>query len=88
MPIAVLCNSANYNNNASWNPSVGPSSYITTVGSNGGPSYYGTYDQAGLLAELIYNDTNTPTIYYNYVGGDFSTSSINVSGLSSINLAI
>ena len=42
MPIAVLCNSANYNNNTSWSPSTGPSSYITTVGRNGGPSYYGT----------------------------------------------
>lgn len=46
-------NSANYNNQAVWNG--GPN--ITTVGTNGGPSYYGTYDQTGNLSELVDRDS-------------------------------
>jgi len=42
------CNSANYNQSVSWNGIIGN---LTTVGSNGGPSYYGTYDQSGALYE-------------------------------------
>jgi formylglycine-generating enzyme required for sulfatase activity/Leucine-rich repeat (LRR) protein len=37
-------NSANYSSTARWN---GQDGNVTTVGSNGGPSYYGTYDQSG-----------------------------------------
>ena len=37
-------NSANYNSKADWNDQDGN---VTTVGSNGGPSAYGTYDMSG-----------------------------------------
>lgn len=41
-------NSANYNFGADWNGSNGN---LTTVGTNGGPSFYGTYDQTGQVWE-------------------------------------
>ena len=46
------CNSANFNQAATWN---GVNGNLTTVGSNGSPSYYGTYDQNGNLFE--WNDS-------------------------------
>lgn len=39
---------ANFNQCAEWNNQEGN---VTTVGTNGGPSYYGTYDQVGNVAE-------------------------------------
>lgn len=39
---------ANFNQCAEWNNQEGN---VTSVGTNGGPSYYGTYDQAGNVAE-------------------------------------
>lgn len=45
----MTCNSANYNNNSDWNNIDGN---LTTVGTNGAASYYGTYDQSGLLYEF------------------------------------
>ena len=50
-------NSANWNSQANWNGSVGGN--VTTVGSNGIASAYGTYDQAGNAnewTERIIND--------------------------------
>lgn len=47
-PFSPGANSANFNNCADWNSQNGN---VTTVGSNGGPSYYGTYDQSGNLFE-------------------------------------
>jgi hypothetical protein len=41
-------NTANFNSCASWDGFTG---HITTVGTNGGPSTYGTFDQSGQLAE-------------------------------------
>jgi formylglycine-generating enzyme required for sulfatase activity len=41
-------NTANFNSYADWN---GQDGNVTTVGSNGGPSYYGTYDQSGNIYE-------------------------------------
>ena len=41
MPYSPGVNSANYKNCSDWG------GYVTTIGSNGGPSYYGTYDQIG-----------------------------------------
>lgn len=59
-------NSANYANGALWN---GPQSGITTVGSNGGPSYYGTYDQCGNAQEMIdFEGTNK-----RQTGGNWAT---------------
>ena len=44
------CNSANYNFTADWNSQDGN---VSTVGSNGKSSYYGTYDQAGNVWQLL-----------------------------------
>jgi formylglycine-generating enzyme required for sulfatase activity len=45
----LIINSANYNGMANWNnTTIGN---VTTVGSNGGPSAYGTYDQTGNMWE-------------------------------------
>lgn len=44
---APTYNYANYNNQASW----GGSSWVTTKGTNGGPSSYGTFDQSGNVWE-------------------------------------
>ena len=41
-------NTANYNNCSDWN---GQNGNVTTVGSNGGPSFYGTFDQSGNVNE-------------------------------------
>ena len=41
-------NTANYNNGAQWNGLIGN---VTSVGTNGGPSAYGTLDQSGNVWE-------------------------------------
>ena len=46
--VAAGANSANYNNAADWN---GQDGNVTTVGTNGGPSAYGTFDQSGNVYE-------------------------------------
>jgi len=46
----LTCNSANYNNRADWNTLDG---HLSTVGSNGKSSYYGTFDQTGNINELL-----------------------------------
>ena len=46
----IACNSANYNSTADWNSQNGN---VTTVGSNGKSSFFGTYDQNGNVAEII-----------------------------------
>jgi sulfatase modifying factor 1 len=43
-------NFANYNRTADWN---GQDGNVTTVGTNGGPSFYGTFDQSGNVSEWI-----------------------------------
>lgn len=63
-------NSSNYNKRAVWSPNLytsGVAKY-TTVGTNGGPSYYGTYDQDGNVSELI----NNGNISYPVVGNDYN----------------
>lgn len=65
-PTVTTINSVNYNSTAilswlglsSWNnrPITGP----TTVGSNGGPSFYGTYDQSGLVIEITEIGNGSP----------------------------
>jgi hypothetical protein len=57
-------NSANYGNQAVWSGTSRP----TTVGTNGGPSYYGTYDQNGNISELAISGN----IKYS-LGGNFAT---------------
>jgi formylglycine-generating enzyme required for sulfatase activity len=46
----LTCNSANYNSRADWN---GLDGNVSTVGSNGKSSYYGTFDQTGNVNELL-----------------------------------
>jgi len=48
-----LGNSANWNNAAGWNGATGN---VTTVGTNGGPSFYETFDMSGNVYE--WNDLN------------------------------
>lgn len=52
-------NSANLSSEADWNDQNGN---VTTVGRNGGPSPYGTYDQGGNLWELA-EDSDSNTVY-------------------------
>lgn len=66
------CNTANYNSTADWN---GLDGNLTTVGSNGKPSYYGTYDQTGNINELL--DTNSGN-WKIFRGGSFISSSGNI----------
>jgi formylglycine-generating enzyme required for sulfatase activity len=61
------CNTANYNNSASWNALNGN---VTTVGSNGQTSYYGTYDQSGNINELLDTISNSYPIFR---GGSFAS---------------
>jgi formylglycine-generating enzyme required for sulfatase activity len=73
----VSLNSANFNECADWNSQNGN---VTTVGSNGGPSYYGTYDQSGNVYE--WNDlAGTPGSSRGFRGG--FCLSLNASSLSS-----
>lgn len=46
--VAAGANSANYSSAADWN---GRDGNVTTVGTNGGPSAYGTFDQSGNVLE-------------------------------------
>ena len=55
-PFSAGPNTANFNSCADWNNQNGN---VTTVGSNGGPSFYGTYDQSGNVFE--WNDLNNTT---------------------------
>ncbi|NBW17269.1 MAG: hypothetical protein EBR82_55755, partial [Caulobacteraceae bacterium] len=61
---------------------------VTTVGTNGLPSYYGTYDQNGNAAEWIEDANFSSTSPYQFVaGGSWRTETdpiIGVSGLKSI----
>lgn len=67
------CNSANYDQYADWN---GQNGNLTTVGSNGGYSYYGTFDQNGNVWEIIdFQNSSNIAVY----GGSF------LSNLSSLN---
>jgi len=48
MPYTPGSNTANFNSCAGWN---GQNGNVTTVGSNGGPSAYGTFDMSGNVSE-------------------------------------
>jgi alpha-tubulin suppressor-like RCC1 family protein/formylglycine-generating enzyme required for sulfatase activity len=82
---SVNNNSANFSNGASWG---GLNGAVTTVGTNGGPSSYGTYDQAGNVWN--WNDYDSAIIFpfRGIRGGAFNdfytstSSSSNSSGLT------
>jgi len=63
------CNSANYGGTADWNSQDGN---VTSVGANGGYSFFGTYDQNGNVWEIIDYQNNGKILCY---GGSYSTSS-------------
>jgi len=68
----VTGNFANFNNAASWNGATGN---VTTVGTNGGSSYYGAFDMNGNVTE--WNDLNgngAVNDFLNARGGSWSTS--------------
>lgn len=61
-----MSNTANYDSNANWGGTVDGN--VTTVGSNGGPSAYGTYDQGGNTYEWTDLD-GTPGSFRGLRGG-------------------
>jgi len=67
-PTPAGSNSANYNQAANWNGTVAGN--VTTVGSNGGPSAYNTFDQSGNVFE--WNDLDgSPNSRRGQRGGSF-----------------
>ena len=76
-------NNANYNNRAMWGycvtdcpgkaPELRRFASVTRVGTNGGPSSYGTYDQDGNVLELCYLSNNIAQTGYIYRGGSFNS---------------
>lgn len=78
----MTCNSANYNNSSDWNNIDGN---VTTVGTNGAASYYGTYDQSGLLYE--FTDAISGSSKTIIGGSRFSSDVTDLSKNSSLNLS-
>ncbi len=69
----INCNSSNYNYTAQWN---GQNGNVTTVGSNGQSSFFGTYDQTGNVWEI----TDTASGSYQIIrGGAYDSTSANIS---------
>ena len=62
-------NFANYNSGAVWNGQIGN---VTTVGTNGGPSFYGAFDMSGNVFEWI-DFTGAAGSGPGFRGGDWST---------------
>ena len=58
LPYTIGVNSANFKSCASWNTVIGN---LTSVGTNGGSSAYGTYDQTGQIQEINDLDGNPST---------------------------
>ena len=73
-------NFANYNNNADWNSQDGN---VTTVGTNGGPSFYGAFDMSGNLFE--WNDlTGAAGSSRGLRGGAWDNNTLNLSSSGSV----
>jgi formylglycine-generating enzyme required for sulfatase activity len=68
LPIDI--NSLNYNNSAIFNGAAN----LTTIGTNGGKSYYGLYDMAGNISQYIGDGSNTYAI-----GGSYNSSFSDIS---------
>ena len=79
-------NSANYNTKAKW-PTGNTAGNVTSVGTNGGPSSYGTEDQSGNVWE--WTEADYGTIQFprkGIMGGAFDSPNeqqISISGFSS-----
>jgi formylglycine-generating enzyme required for sulfatase activity len=79
-------NYANYNNRSIWGycasdcpgkaPELRRFASVTRVGTNGGPSSYGTYDQDGNILELCYVPNSVSESGYVYRGGSFNSTII------------
>ena len=69
-------NSANYNNAVVWNGLTGN---VTSVGTNGGPSAYGTYDQTGNVSQWYDLYQPLDMGHVGYRGGSWSDSSDSLS---------
>lgn len=63
-------NSANFGSQAGWNGVVGN---VTTVGTNGAPSFYGTFDQNGNVYEWHQYRLDSVIVNVGFKGGGFST---------------
>ena len=72
VPVLAANNTANHNSCADWNSQNGN---VTTVGTNGGPSSYGTYDMSGNVNEWL--DTLVGTTNKVFRGGNYSSFYIN-----------
>jgi len=62
---------ANYGGVANWNGTT--LGNVTTIGSNGPTSYYGTYDQHGNAAELV---VVPPSNLIHMIGGDYQSTTL------------
>jgi formylglycine-generating enzyme required for sulfatase activity len=82
LAFAPLSNSINYANSGNWNGSV--SGNLTTVGTNGGPSFYGTYDQNGNISEIALSVVNNTDLIFS-IGGNFETATGDLRLLENIN---
>jgi formylglycine-generating enzyme required for sulfatase activity len=73
MPASPGANSANYNNILGT---------VSTVGTNGGPSYYGTYDQSGNIREFVGGYSGAWNSLYLrgslIIGGSFSSNASSI----------
>ncbi len=85
MSLPVGYNSANYDSYSIWN---GANGNVTTVGSNGGQSAYGTTDQSGNVWEWIEQlNTIDSTIYSDIFGGAWNTQAESLSCYGKNNIA-
>jgi len=85
MSLPIGYNSANYNNQAVWN---GVNGNVTSVGTNGGQSAYGTLDQSGNVWEWLESLNEIDgSIYADIFGGAWNSdaNSISCYGKNSIN---
>jgi hypothetical protein len=69
-------NTANYAEGADWNTADGN---VTSVGTNGASSHYGTYDMSGNVREVI---EGTPGVNATFLGGTYSSTSAGLGSLA------
>ncbi len=80
MSFTIGQNSANYQDGAQWNGTIGN---ITSVGTNGGPSAYGTRDQGGNVWEWTETTIQTTSGYKKNIKGGSWNSTTSPNYLSS-----